>query len=559
MSLFPCSVCNEMEKLGNLLNMIPNDILTVILSYRTLQDIEKLRYLNKRFAKAALLNLPLWIGVFNDFLLESALDHMYDDLESALDHMYGDLEKALDAFQRFRQLYPDRQLEIRIPDSDQYYTGFKAFWNKNFSQEACIGHGYFSGLELDGGIYSNWDGLRIVTPQIDAVYKEQGYSVNVVNVKDRVIIHAFSYCTRLISITFPEDLISIEPCAFSFCDRLTKVTFPPMLQIIGCCAFEKTNLTEVDLSGCALKTLGAAAFRNSKLTSVIFPPGLMEIYGEVFEGCEQLTIVNLSCTLVKKIDDMAFAGCIKLASVIFPSTLEEIGYRAFHDCQELVHLMLPIGLKKIDREAFCRCGKLKDVIFPSSLQTIDDYAFERCGITSMVLWGTIRYSVFHMCYELKEVALQNTDVIMQGTFSSCGQLKRVQFPPMLRVIGPKAFELCSNLMSVNLSDTKLKIIARRSFYRCLKLESVDFPDSLAIIEQYAFAECAKLSSLTFPSGLRTIGHHAFANCTTLAFVSFPLGLTSIQDYAFEYCTRLTKPNLPPNLLKKGNKVFYGCT
>ena len=562
MTLSPCSVRHEMEELGNLLNMLPDDILTVILSYRTLQDIEKLRYLNKRFAKAALLNLPLWIGVLDDlddyFLrLKCSVAFAFMDVKQSVAHMYDDLESALDAFQRFRQLYPGKQLEIRIPDSDQYYTGYKVLSNPYDDDEAFIGDASFRGLELDGGIYSNWDGLRIVTPQIDAVYKAGGYSVFV---KDRVVSHAFTDCSGLTSVSFPDDLTDIGDFGLGFCNQVTEVTFPPMLQNIGCCAFKKTNLTKVDLSGCDLRIIGASAFRSCcNLVSVIFPPTLMEIECEAFSLCERLTVVNLSLTQLKKMSGWAFAGCIRLISVYLPAGMEEIAQCAFTDCHELVHLMLPIGLKKIDRAAFCRCVKLKDVIFPSSLQTIDNNAFERCGITSMVLWGSIGYSVFHMCYELKEVALQNTDVIMQCAFSSCGQLKRVQFPPTLRVVEPKAFALCSNLMSVNLSDTKLKIIAGTTFYRCLKLESVSFPDSLTIIEPYAFAECVKLASLTFPSALRTIGHHAFANCTTLAFVSFPPRLTHIQDYAFEYCTSLTKLNLPPNLLKKGNKVFYGCT
>lgn len=64
---------------------------------------------------------------------------------------------------------------------------------------------------------------------------------------------AFSGCTGLTSITFPEGLTSIDGSAFSDCSGLTSVTFPESLTSIGYLAFSGcTGLTSVDASKCVV-------------------------------------------------------------------------------------------------------------------------------------------------------------------------------------------------------------------------------------------------------------------------------------------------------------------
>jgi len=523
--------------LGTFFKLLPDDMLTVIMSFYSIQYVEVLRYLNKRFSKAALPILPLWVGVMPDTFIGEWDDVYFEMYEQA--HMYEYLKDALKQFKRFRQLHPGRWLEIRITDSEQYRTGYADKSDDADTKESYIGESEFAddwlsfrGLELDG---ENWDGLRIVTPQIDAVYNEQGYSVSV---KGKVLTpYAFKDCSQLTSVSFPEDLTHIERAAF-----------------------KRTNIIKVDLSGCALTIIGAHAFESCyNLVSVIFPPTLMEIHSEAFAECEQLTVVNLSFTQLKKMECSTFEGCSRLTSVYFPAGLEEIARYAFRDCHELVHLVLPIDLKKIGDHAFVRCGKLNNVIFPASLHTIEYAAFESCGFTSLVLPGelSIEHYAFNMGYHLKKVTLSNTTAIRRCAFSHCN-MRKIHFSPNLRVIAPKAFEYCS-LRSVDLSGTKISNIADKTFYRCRKLKSVGFPESLESIEAQAFVECEKLLSLTFPSALKSIGEKAFSRCHALATVSFPSGLASVGNHAFEYCTSLTRVKYPSSLVSIGNDVFYECS
>ena len=84
------------------------------------------------------------------------------------------------------------------------------------AQEARLGHDWLQrlrGLQLDGE--DHWQGLRVVTPEVDVLYDEEScYSVivkdNVMSIGER----AFSFCTGLTSVTFPEGLTSIGEKAF---------------------------------------------------------------------------------------------------------------------------------------------------------------------------------------------------------------------------------------------------------------------------------------------------------------------------------------------------------
>ena len=74
-----------------------------------------------------------------------------------------------------------------------------------------IGCEDYRGLQLDGE--DHWQGLRVVTPEVDVLYDEEScYSVIV---KDNVMSIGESIrsdCRGLTSVTFPEGLTSIGEC-----------------------------------------------------------------------------------------------------------------------------------------------------------------------------------------------------------------------------------------------------------------------------------------------------------------------------------------------------------
>lgn len=60
-----------------------------------------------------------------------------------------------------------------------------------------------------------------------------------------------------------------------------------------------------------------------------------------------------------------------------------------------------------------------------------------------------------------------------------------------------------------------------TFYRCVNLESIEFPSSLLGIGYKAFQDCIKLKSIHIPEGTEIICAYAFLNCESLTEVSLP--------------------------------------
>ena len=98
-------------------------------------------------------------------------------------------------------------------------------------------------------------------------------------------------------------------------------------------------------------------------------------------------------------------------------------------------------------------------------------------------------------------------------------------------IGKSAFNGCSNLQSVTLSNS-VTTIGTSAFENCTGLQSVVIPSSVTAINTDAFYGCSKLGSVNLPEGLLTIGERAFWGCN-LSSVTIPSTVTKIDDKAFQ--------------------------
>ena len=81
-------------------------------------------------------------------------------------------------------------------------------------------------------------------------------------------------------------------------------------------------------------------------------------------------------------------------------------------------------------------------------------------------------------------------------------------------------------------------ICKNAFANCDKLESIDFPDSVKILEQRAFYNCQNLKSVHFGTGIQSIG-------------------SDINSDVFMGCG-FTELLIPGHIKQIGNGAFYGC-
>ncbi|MBQ3717314.1 MAG: leucine-rich repeat domain-containing protein [Paludibacteraceae bacterium] len=216
-----------------------------------------------------------------------------------------------------------------------------------------------------------------------------------------------------------------------------------------------------------------------------------------------------------------------------------------------------------------------EVIIEEGVTSVGQYAFkEYVHISKVTLPSTLKVierSAFEGCTSLSDIDLSETAVnlIDQEAFAECKALKSVAVPASLKTIGTKAFYNCQSLATMDLSQAHLSTLGERAFYKCKALKKIDFSAaSLTAIPLQAFYDCAALTEVVLPTRLQSIGRAAFDYCTALAQVHladskndivFPSqNFTTIGDWAFAECNSLTYISLSSSVKTIGEGAFYKC-
>ncbi len=141
------------------------------------------------------------------------------------------------------------------------------------------------------------------------------------------------------------------------------------------------------------------------------------------------------------------------------------------------------------------------------------------GLTNIMLNAT---SIIFKYQEKGDTYIEGDDYLVTSIGSSVfaynTSITRVELPLSLKSIESSAFEGCSGLASINLSDCiNLETIGEQAFQDCGEIANIDL------------SKCTKLTS---------IGDEAFYGCIELTNITLPSSLTSIGPFAFYYCTKL---------------------
>lgn len=248
---------------------------------------------------------------------------------------------------------------------------------------------------------------------------------------------------------------------------------------------------------------------NIKYANAIRKIELGESVTKLTECCfKSETLKSVTITETIKSFEGAFAGCISLESITFPT-----------------------GLSKLNRDEFTGCFALEKILF--SQNRVTSYATH-----------------FEDCHSLKEVVISNRVDEIICNFSQSYGLKRVVLPDSMLNIKEDSFYNCTSLKEVVIRGAITKINAD-VFRACNSLERVEIPDTVTSIGSYSFYSCFLLRDLKLPSSLVTIGNTAFGNCRTVKKVNIPEGVTTIESQAFSFCYSLTEyrvyPKVPPTL------------
>jgi hypothetical protein len=200
-------------------------------------------------------------------------------------------------------------------------------------------------------------------------------------------------------------------------------------------------------------------------------------------GCSNLTTVTIEGAVITTIGDKAFHGCQKLGDFELPNSLTSIGEEAFRNCEKFTSVTIPAGCTLGDG-AFVWCTQLKTATINSDID-IPSRCFQNCG-------------------NLERVITTTTNNIGYSAFSNCVNLTEVPVTNELTTIYGDAFNGCSKLTNLMLSDG----------------------GALTTIDYNAFKNCTSVTMVSLPATIETINVNAFTGCTALADV---------------YCLKTTTP------------------
>ena len=417
--------------------------------------------------------------------------------------------------------------------------------------------GYYVG---DGaGAYFGYE-TDIIIPD---VYNDSNGLQKVIGINDI----AFYQLENITSVIMPNTIISIGSSAFMGCTELTDITIPRNVEYILDSSFEScTGLTSITFDN-GVTSIGALAFSScTSLESIYIPASITSISADAFSYCSGLKSIAVdrdnavycsegNCIIerstnalilgcnnsiipsgVTSIEYSAFEGCSGLISITIPDSVTSISDGAFNSCSGLTSIIVSSGNKKYRSEGNCIIERsynililgCKNSIIPSGVTSIGSHAFEDCSDLTSI---TISDSVTS---------------IGIGAFKGCGGLTSINIPNSVMLIMDTAFESCSGLTSITVSSGNRVyrsegncIIKRSSNTLIIGCKKSIIPSGVTSIGDRAFQNCYGLTSITIPDSVTSIGYSAFLYCSSLTNITIGSGVKKIGSYAFNNCSKLT--------------------
>ncbi len=207
-------------------------------------------------------------------------------------------------------------------------------------------------------------------------------------------------------------------------------------------------------------------------------------------GSKYLAMINGSITAVTATDileagglrEMAFAGCVDLASVDLPSS---------------------IGLTSIPTFCFYDCRSLSGIALPSTVEWIEESAFESSGISTIDLSNVLDIGprAFAYCWFTSPVIIADGAMVEDAAFLA-SHLSSITIGHGCYVSGAGTFSLCELVSFTMPADSFITGYFNDEGYlfsMCQYLTSVDLSvDSMANAHGW-FLDCPQLTSITIRS------------------------------------------------------------
>ena len=343
---------------------------------------------------------------------------------------------------------------------------------------------------------------------------------------------------------------------------------------------------------------------RSQINRVVIESGVTTVGSNAFNGCSNLTAVELPDTLTA-IGDYAFAwsnvaeitipdGVVTigasafwrtaLADVVIPDSVTTIGAGAFWETK-LVDVVIPDSVTTIGESAFRYCWEMKTLHLGSGLTTVEDYAFDRCE-------AAVTLSADNRALVLEDNALLNAEKtrliqyfegpkdtdraeaytipagveeICDGAFDCCDDLKTIVIPNTVQRIGQEAFGQCDNLEELTIPASVTKIESSAFLYNRYPVHVAAANTAYCSEDGVVYSKnkdtlCyagAAAGAYSIPNGVAFIGDTA-ASGAAITSLTLPASVEKIGDEAFQDCGQLQTLTFLGSIKEIGYSTFSGC-
>lgn len=315
----------------------------------------------------------------------------------------------------------------------------------------------------------------------------------------RINDESFKNCISLEYVYLPDKITYLGDKCFYGCESLTRVHIPSGLKnIYDYIKPNKNNILTQNYQGTNI-TFGNKIFVGCKNLKE-FGTYIKDLVSEDnrcyihkfwtlnFFAQGDLDFENYEIPLnIKTINESAFEGCL-IKSISGLDNVDTIGESAFSGCVNL---------------------NVCDINFSNNLKTIGKYAFKKSGssVDSDDSDSDDSSNILNIPDSITEIG--------QGCFEGCSCIKKLTIGENCKLssIQSEVFKDCSNLTTIDISNSKIKSIKSNAFYNCYNLINSEpsklLPKNIISIGDYAFKNCSNITYVYLPSTLQSLGHECF--------------------------------------------------
>ncbi len=302
---------------------------------------------------------------------------------------------------------------------------------------------------------------------------------------------------------------------------------------------------------------------DEKTAVVTGTPSEYSIYNEqtgeysatIYQDIERITKISVPGEINGYTVKIAsgFNGLPKLEEITFSEGIEELGENTLAGCVNLAKIYLPHSLQQINKDCFNFCTALTEITLPQNLNRFGGY----WGVAAFVGCNNLK-KLNILCEHPEWILTMINQVYQDSDGNPLPEYTNIRETVESIYLGPNVQEFSEhfpfkNLKSIVVDEANSELDSREGCNAAIltmgnKLiigcNTTRIPNSVATIGHNAF-DGTNIEKVQLGSSTKIIESYAFANCNMLTEVSFDEEEMFIGNNAFDNCQNLKKVTFGP--------------